>query len=73
MLKHIIAAVISILSASAYAAQDTPKMQPAAQQDTSRIQTAVPQDVVTVTDWYKQDVFDPKQQQNRTSERCPNR
>lgn len=60
MLKHVIvAAAISILSASAYAAQDTPKVESGAQQETSKIQTAIPQDAVTVTDWYKQDVFDP--------------
>jgi hypothetical protein len=51
MLKHIIAAAaISVLSlsASVYAAQDTAK-----------VQTAIPQNALTVTDWYKQDVFDP--------------
>jgi sporulation protein YlmC with PRC-barrel domain len=34
-------------------------VQSGAQQETSKIQTAIPQDAVTVTDWYKQDVFDP--------------
>jgi sporulation protein YlmC with PRC-barrel domain len=47
MLKHIIAAAaITILSASAYA-------------DTAKVKTAIPSNEMTVTDWYKQDVFDP--------------
>jgi sporulation protein YlmC with PRC-barrel domain len=49
MLKSIIAAAaIGALSASAFAAPDTAK-----------VQTEIPQSVVTVTDWYKQDVYDP--------------
>jgi sporulation protein YlmC with PRC-barrel domain len=49
MLKHIIAAAaISVLATPAYAAQDTAK-----------VQTAIPQNAATVTDWYKQDVYDP--------------
>ena len=50
MLKNIAAATafICLLSVPVYAAPDT-----------ARTETAIPQNVVTVTDWYKQDVYDP--------------
>lgn len=49
MLKSfIVASAIGLVSVSAFAA-DTP----------STIQTSIPQSAVTVTDWYKQDVYDP--------------
>lgn len=53
MLKYVVtAAAVTLLSVPAYAAQDaTP---PAA-----KVETAVPVGAVTVTDWYKQDVYDP--------------
>jgi sporulation protein YlmC with PRC-barrel domain len=47
----IIAAAISLMSISAYAASnDFPS---------ARLGTAVPPDAMTVTDWYKQNVYDP--------------
>jgi sporulation protein YlmC with PRC-barrel domain len=53
MLKYVVtAAAVTLLSVPAYAAQDT--MPPAA-----KVETAVPANAVTVTDWYKQDVYDP--------------
>jgi sporulation protein YlmC with PRC-barrel domain len=49
MLKSVIAAAaIGALSVSAFAAQDM-----------ARVQTEIPPNAVTVTDWYKQDVYDP--------------
>jgi sporulation protein YlmC with PRC-barrel domain len=48
------AAVLGLLSVSAYAAQDTMTATSGA-----KIDTAIPQNAMTVTDWYKQDVFDP--------------
>jgi sporulation protein YlmC with PRC-barrel domain len=39
-----------LFSAAAYAAQDVPS---------AAMQTAIPQSAVTVTDWYKQNVYDP--------------
>jgi sporulation protein YlmC with PRC-barrel domain len=49
MLKYLTtAAVVGFLSVSAYAAQET-----------ARMQTAIPPNAVTVTDWYKQAVYDP--------------
>jgi sporulation protein YlmC with PRC-barrel domain len=53
MLKHIIAAAAAgFLSVSAYAAQD-------AVYPNATMQAAIPQNAVTVTDWYKQNVYDP--------------
>ncbi len=53
MLKSIVAAAaIGALSATAYAAQDTAK-------DAVKVQTEIPANAMTVTDWYKQDVYDP--------------
>jgi sporulation protein YlmC with PRC-barrel domain len=53
MLKYVVtAAAVALLSVPAYAAQDA--MPPAA-----KVETAVPANAVTVTDWYKQDVYDP--------------
>ena len=49
MLKTIFAAAaIGTLSFAAYAAQDMAK-----------VQTEIPASAMTVTDWYKQDVYDP--------------
>jgi sporulation protein YlmC with PRC-barrel domain len=49
MLKTIFAAAaIGTLSVAAYAAQDMVK-----------VQTEIPANAMTVTDWYKQDVYDP--------------
>jgi sporulation protein YlmC with PRC-barrel domain len=49
MLKSVLAAsAIALLSASAFAASAP-----------ADIQTSIPQKAVTVTDWYKQDVYDP--------------
>ena len=60
MLRHIVtAAAIGVMSAPGYAAQDNMKVQPAAPQTSATTQTAIPQNAMTVTDWYKQDVFDP--------------
>jgi sporulation protein YlmC with PRC-barrel domain len=54
MLKYVVtAAAVTLLSVPAYAAQDA--MPPAA----AKVETAVPAGAVTVTDWYKQDVYDP--------------
>jgi sporulation protein YlmC with PRC-barrel domain len=51
MRKSVItAAAVGLLTVSAYAASDYPSAQ---------LQTTIPQDAVTVTDWYKQDVYDP--------------
>ena len=50
------AAVIGLLSTSAYAAQDA--VPSALPQDTAKVQMAIPPNAVTVTDWYNQDVFD---------------
>ena len=51
MLKLVTAAVAAgLFSAAAYAAQDVPN---------AAMQTAIPQSAVTVTDWYKQNVYDP--------------
>jgi sporulation protein YlmC with PRC-barrel domain len=53
MLKHIVAAAaVSLLSVSAYAAQD-------ATYPNAMMEPAIPLNAVTVTDWYKQDVYDP--------------
>ena len=53
MLKYVVtAAAVTLLPVPAYAAQDA--MPPAA-----KVETAVPANAVTVTDWYKQDVYDP--------------
>jgi sporulation protein YlmC with PRC-barrel domain len=53
MLKYVIAAAAAgLLSASAYAAQN-------ADFPSARLETAVPQNALTVTDWYKQNVYDP--------------
>ena len=53
MLKYVVtAAAVALLSVPAYAAQDA--MPPVA-----KVETAVPANAVTVTDWYKQDVYDP--------------
>jgi len=53
MLKYVItAAAAGLLCASAYAAQDTGF-------PTANIETSVPPNAVTVTDWYKQNVYDP--------------
>jgi len=53
MFKYVVtAAAVTLLSVPAYAAQDA--MPPAA-----KVETAVPANAVTVTDWYKQDVYDP--------------
>ncbi len=53
MLKYLVsAAAIGLLSVPAYAAQDGGY--PAA-----RVETTAPANAVTVTDWYKQDVYDP--------------
>jgi sporulation protein YlmC with PRC-barrel domain len=49
MLKPIAtAAVLGFLTVSAFAAQEN-----------ARLQTSIPNNAVTVTDWYKQDVYDP--------------
>lgn len=49
MLKSVLAAsAIALLSASAFAANAP-----------ADIETSIPQNAVTVTDWYKQDVYDP--------------
>ncbi len=49
MLKPIAtAALLGFLTVSAFAAQDN-----------ARLQTSIPNNAVTVTDWYKQDVYDP--------------
>jgi len=51
MLKSVMtAAAVGLLSVSAYAAPDYPS---------ANMQTSIPQNAVTVTDWYKQDVYDP--------------
>jgi sporulation protein YlmC with PRC-barrel domain len=51
MLKLVTAAIAAgLFSAAAYAAQDVPN---------AAMQTAIPQSAVTVTDWYKQNVYDP--------------
>ena len=51
MLKLVTAAVAAgLFSAAAYAAADVPN---------AAMQTAIPQSAVTVTDWYKQNVYDP--------------
>jgi sporulation protein YlmC with PRC-barrel domain len=51
MLKSVVtAAAVGLFAVSAYAANDYPSAQ---------MQTTIPQDAVTVTDWYKQDVYDP--------------
>ena len=42
------AALLGFLTVSAFAAQES-----------ARIQTSVPGNALTVTDWYKQDVYDP--------------
>src|SRR6185369_2543262 len=49
MLKYVVtAAAFGLLAVPAYAAQPPAK-----------VETAVPANAVTVTDWYKQDVYDP--------------
>jgi len=53
MLKYVVtAAAFGLLAVPAYAAQDA-ALPPA------KVETAVPANSVTVTDWYKQDVYDP--------------
>jgi sporulation protein YlmC with PRC-barrel domain len=53
MLKYLItAATVGLLSVSAYAAADNTY-------PNATMETAIPQSAVTVTDWYKQDVYDP--------------
>jgi len=53
MLKYVVtAAAFGLLAVPAYAAQDA-ALPPA------KVETAVPANAVTVTDWYKQDVYDP--------------
>jgi sporulation protein YlmC with PRC-barrel domain len=53
MLKYLTtAAAVGFLSVSAYAAQD-------ATYPNAMMETVIPQSAVTVTDWYKQDVYDP--------------
>jgi sporulation protein YlmC with PRC-barrel domain len=53
MLKYVVtAAAFGLLAVPAYAAQDA-TLPPA------KVETAVPANAVTVTDWYKQDVYDP--------------
>ena len=42
------AAALGFLTVSAFAAQET-----------ARLQTSIPGNALTVTDWYKQDVYDP--------------
>jgi sporulation protein YlmC with PRC-barrel domain len=42
------AALLGFLTVSAFAAQES-----------ARMQTAIPGNALTVTDWYKQDVYDP--------------
>ncbi len=49
MLKPIAtAALLGFLTVSAFAAQES-----------ARLQTSIPGNALTVTDWYKQDVYDP--------------
>jgi sporulation protein YlmC with PRC-barrel domain len=48
------AAAIGALSMTAYAAQEA-----YAAQDMAKVQTEIPASAMTVTDWYKQDVYDP--------------
>jgi len=51
MLKLVTVAVAAgLFSAAAYAAQDVPN---------AAMQMTIPQSAVTVTDWYKQNVYDP--------------
>ena len=53
MLKYVVtAAAFGLLAVPAYAAQD-------AAPPPAKVETAVPANAVTVTDWYKQDVYDP--------------
>jgi sporulation protein YlmC with PRC-barrel domain len=53
MLKFVLTATAAgLLSISAYAAQDS-------NFPSARLQTAIPQHAMTVTDWYKQNVYDP--------------
>lgn len=53
MLKYVVtAAAVSLLSVPAYAAQD-------AALPLAKVETTAPANAVTVTDWYKQDVYDP--------------
>ena len=53
MLKYVVtAAAVTLLSVPAYAAQD-------AAPPPARVETTAPTNAVTVTDWYKQDVYDP--------------
>ena len=48
MLKHVVVATaVGLAAASAYAAPS------------AMMQTSIPQNTLTVTDWYKQDVYDP--------------
>jgi sporulation protein YlmC with PRC-barrel domain len=55
MLKTIFAAAaIGALSMTTYAAQEA-----YAAQDMAKVQTEIPASAMTVTDWYKQDVYDP--------------
>ncbi len=46
------AALLGFLTVSAFAAQETAKLQ-----------TSIPGNALTVTDWYKQDVYDPNNTQ----------
>jgi sporulation protein YlmC with PRC-barrel domain len=48
------AAAIGALSMTAYAAQEA-----YAAQDMAKVKTEIPASAMTVTDWYKQDVYDP--------------
>ncbi len=55
MLKTIFAAAaIGALSMTTYATQEA-----YAAQDMAKVQTEIPASAMTVTDWYKQDVYDP--------------
>lgn len=49
MLKSVLAASAIILSSASAFAANAP----------ANIETSIPQSAVTVTDWYKQDVYDP--------------
>jgi sporulation protein YlmC with PRC-barrel domain len=48
----ITAAAVGLLTVSAYATENT-------SMSNATVETSIPQNSVTVTDWYKQDVFDP--------------
>jgi sporulation protein YlmC with PRC-barrel domain len=55
MLKTLFAAAaIGALSLTAYSAQDA-----FAAQDMAKVRSEIPANSMTVTDWYKQDVYDP--------------